>query len=60
MVHGTGSSTRVGTLTLEVPRTRDGKFGPTLFEWYQRQGKTLVLTLMEMVVKGVSTRKIQS
>src|SRR5690625_1460534 len=29
-------TTRVGTLELDVPRTRDGKFSPTLFERYQR------------------------
>ncbi len=52
-------TTRVGTLTLEVPRTRDGEFSPTLFERYQRHEKALVLTLMEMVVNGVSTRKIR-
>ena len=52
-------TTRVGTLTLEVPRTRDGEFSPPLFERYQRQEKALVLTLMEMVVNGVSTRKIR-
>ncbi|AEJ38635.1 transposase, mutator type [Sulfobacillus acidophilus TPY] len=52
-------TTRVGTLTLEVPRTRDGEFSPPLFDRYQRHEKALVLTLMEMVVNGVSTRKIR-
>lgn len=52
-------TTRVGTITLDVPRTRDGEFSPTLFERYQRHEKALVLTLMEMVVNGVSTRKIR-
>jgi len=52
-------TTRVGTVTLEVPRTRDGEFSPTLFDRYQRHEKALVLTLMEMVVNGVSTRKIR-
>lgn len=28
-------TTRVGTLDLHVPRTRDGKFSPTIFERYQ-------------------------
>ncbi len=51
-------TTRVGTLTLQVPRTRDGEFSPALFERYQRHEKALVLALMEMVVNGVSTRKI--
>jgi putative transposase len=52
-------TTRVGTLTLDVPRTRDGEFSPALFDRYQRHEKALVLTLMEMVVNGVSTRKIR-
>jgi len=29
-------TTRVGTLELKVPRTRDGEFAPTVFERYQR------------------------
>lgn len=52
-------TTRVGTLTLDVPRTRDGEFSPTLFDRYQRHEQALVLTLMEMVVNGVSTRKVR-
>ncbi|SDF84165.1 Transposase, Mutator family [Facklamia miroungae] len=34
-------TTRVGTLRLKVPRTRDGDFSPTVFEHYQRNEKTL-------------------
>ena len=51
-------TTRVGTLELEVPRDRDGTFRTELFERYQRSEKALVLTLLEMVVNGVSTRKV--
>jgi len=51
-------TTRVGTLELRVPRTRDGKFTPNLFERYQRSEQALVLTMIEMVVSGVSTRKV--
>jgi len=29
-------TTRIGTLDLKVPRTRDGKLSPTMFERYQR------------------------
>ena len=32
-------TTRVGTLDLKVPRTRDGNFSPDLFERYQRNEK---------------------
>jgi len=53
-----GLTTRVGTLELEVPRDREGRFRTELFERYQRSEKALVLTLMEMVVNGVSTRKV--
>jgi transposase-like protein len=52
-------TTRVGTLTLEVPRDRDGTFQTTLFERYQRSEKALVLVLMQMVVQGVSTRRVK-
>jgi len=52
-------TTRVGTLTLEVPRDREGTFQTALFERYQRSEKALVLALMQMVVQGVSTRRVK-
>ncbi len=52
-------TSRVGTLELEVPRDREGTFKTELFERYQRNEKALVLALMEMVVQGVSTRKVK-
>jgi putative transposase len=51
-------TTRVGKLTLRVPQVRDGQFSPELFARYQRSEQALVLALMEMVVNGVSTRKV--
>lgn len=51
-------TTRVGKLTLRVPRLRNGKFSTDLFARYQRSEQALVLALMEMVVNGVSTRKV--
>ena len=51
-------TSRVGTLELEVRRDRD-TFKTELFERYQRNEKALVLALMEMVVQGVSTRKVK-
>src|SRR5258707_4936559 len=51
-------TTRVGTLTLRVPQVREGGFSPELFARYQRSEQALILTLMEMVVNGVSTRKV--
>ncbi len=52
--------TRIGTLTLRVPRTREGEFSPELWERYQRSEQAFVLALCEMVVMGVSTRKVEA
>jgi len=49
---------RVGSLTLRVPQFRDGSFATEIFQRYQRSEQALVLALMEMVVNGVSTRKV--
>ncbi|NIP73878.1 MAG: IS256 family transposase, partial [Gammaproteobacteria bacterium] len=51
-------TTRVGSIELKVPRDREGRFQTELFERYQRSEKALVLSLLEMVVNGVSTRKV--
>lgn len=50
--------TRVGPLTLRVPQVRDGRFSTEIFRRYQRSEQAFVLALMEMVVNGVSTRKV--
>ena len=52
-------TTRVGTLTLRVPRHRNGQFSTELFSRYQRSEQALVLAKLEMVVNGVSTRKVE-
>lgn len=52
-------TTRVGTLELEVPRDREGRFQTKLFDRYQRSEKALVLSFMDMYVSGVSTRKVK-
>jgi putative transposase len=52
--------TRVGPVTLQVPQTRDGSFSTDIFKRYQRSEQAFVLALMEMVVKGVSTRKVSA
>lgn len=49
---------RVGPLTLRVPQFRDGTFSTEVFQRYQRSEQALVLSLMEMVVNGVSGRKV--
>ncbi|MBX5437132.1 MAG: IS256 family transposase [Alicyclobacillaceae bacterium] len=51
-------TTRVGRLVLRVPRVRNGQFSTELFARYQRSEQALVLALMEMVINGVSTRKV--
>lgn len=50
--------TRVGTITLRVPQTRDGGFSSDIFSRFRRGEQAFVLGLMEMVVNGVSTRKV--
>ncbi len=51
-------TTRLGTITLQVPRHRNQPFHTMLFENYQRSETALITTMAEMVVKGVSTRKV--
>jgi transposase-like protein len=50
--------TRVGSLELVVPRDRDGDFSTELFDRFQRSEKALTLSLVEMYLQGVSTRKV--
>jgi len=50
--------TGAGALKLNVPRTRDGAFSPSAFKRYERYDQALVLSMMEMVINGVSTRKV--
>ena len=52
-------TTRVGRLELMVPKDREGRFQTELFEKYQRNEKALVLSIAEMYVQGVSTRKVK-
>jgi putative transposase len=49
---------RVGPLVLHVPQVRNGYFSTELFSRYQRSEQALVLAMMEMVLQGVSTRKV--
>jgi len=50
--------TGAGSLKLRVPRTRDGEFSTTVFQKYARCEQALILSMIEMVVNGVSTRKV--
>ena len=50
--------TRIGRLTLNVPRHRNQPFRTMLFENYSRSEQALLTTMTTMVLEGVSTRKI--
>jgi transposase-like protein len=50
--------TRLGEITLDVPQVREGGFYPGALEKGQRSERALTLTLAEMYVQGVSTRKV--
>lgn len=50
--------TRLGEITFEVPQVREGGFYPEVLEKGQRSERALTLTLAEMYVQGVSTRKV--
>jgi transposase-like protein len=51
--------TRVGTIEFDVIRDRDGIFSTELFKRYQRSEKAFVLSLIEMYIQGVSTRRVK-
>lgn len=51
-------ATRIGTIILSVPRHRKQPFHTMLFENYQRSEAALITTMAEMVIEGVSTRKV--
>ncbi len=50
--------TRLGALALSVPQTRDSQFYPKSLEKGLRSERALKLSLAEMYVQGVSTRKV--
>ena len=52
-------NTRIGTLTLNVPRHRNEPFHTMVFENYQRSEASLIATMVQMVVMGVSSRKVE-
>ena len=50
---------RIGTMTLQVPKHRNGQpFKTMIFDSYSRSEAALVASMAEMVVNGVSTRKV--
>ena len=54
-----GLTTRIGHIVLQVPRHRNQPFKTMIFENYSRSEAALIAGMAEMVVNGVSTRKIQ-
>lgn len=52
--------TRLGSITLKVPRFRDVPFRSLVFDNYSRSEAALISVMAEMVVCGVSTRKISN
>ncbi len=50
--------TRVGEVTFDIPQVREGGFYPQALEKGLRSERALTLTLAEMYVQGVSTRKV--
>lgn len=52
--------TRLGTMSLWVPKPRSGGYVPSFMERGQRSEKALCSVVMEAFVQGVSTRKMES
>ena len=51
-------TTRIGRITLQVPRHRNQPFKTMVFEYYSSCAAALIASMIEMVVNGVSTRKV--
>lgn len=52
--------TRIGNITFAVPQVREGGFYPSALEKGLRSERALTITLAEMYVQGVSTRKVKT
>ena len=50
--------TRIGQIVLHVPRHRNVPFKALVFDNYSRSEAALIASMAEMVVNGVSTRKV--
>jgi len=51
--------TRLGEITFSIPQVREGGFYPSVLEKGLRSERALTMTLAEMYVQGVSTRKVK-
>jgi transposase-like protein len=52
--------TRVGEIEFAIPQVREGGFYPSALEKGLRSERALAMTLAEMYVQGVSTRKVKA
>ena len=52
--------TRIGRIVLQVPRHRNQPFRTMIFDNYSRSEAALIASMAEMVVNGVSTRKVST
>lgn len=52
--------TRVGEIQFDIPQVREGNFYPSALEKGLRSERALHLTLAEMYIQGVSTRKVSA
>ena len=52
--------TRVGKITFDIPQVRRGEFYPAALEKGMRSERALLLSMAEMYVQGVSTRKVKA
>ena len=51
-------NTRIGAIEVAIPQTRDSAFYPSFLERGVRSERALNISLAEMYVQGVSTRKV--
>ena len=54
-----GLNTRAGSLDLEIPRSRNSNFKPTVIEQFRRSERALISVIQEAFVGGISTRKME-
>ena len=52
--------TRVGTVSLAIPKLRTGSYSPSFLEPRRRAERALVSVVAEAYVQGVSTRKVEA
>jgi transposase-like protein len=55
-----GLNTRVGEISLEVPKLRKGSYYPPFLHYYQRTEASLLSVVQESYIEGVSTRKMEN